>query len=94
MVNRNHVRCSGCQGVLAIRVTVAGGLQRFVFPCPYCGVQLTGSFYAEQPPWPPDPDVPLKPFEINSEDFDVLDFVVPRASPYACRQARRERWPD
>jgi hypothetical protein len=81
VVNRNHVQCHTCNGVLAIRVTVAGGLQRFMFPCPYCGTQLTGSFYAEQPTGPPDPDAVLKPFEIKSEDFDLLDYDAARETP-------------
>jgi predicted RNA-binding Zn-ribbon protein involved in translation (DUF1610 family) len=81
VVNRNHVKCRACGRELAIRVTVAGGLQRFVFPCPYCGTQLTGSFYAEQPTGPLDPEAGLKPFEIKSEDFDVLEFDGRRETP-------------
>ena len=73
MVNRNHVRCYACDRVLAIRVTVAGGLQRFMFACPYCQTQLTGSFYAEQPTGPlPGPQP--KSFELKSEDFELVEF--------------------
>jgi hypothetical protein len=74
MVDNNQVRCHACENVLVIRVVVAGGLQRFVFPCPYCTTQLMGSFYAEQPTGPLDAEEPLKAFEIKSEDFDVLEY--------------------
>jgi hypothetical protein len=62
-------------------VTVAGGLQRFIFPCPYCGTQLIGSFYAEQPTEPFDVGDPHKPFEIKSEDFELLDYDAGRETP-------------
>jgi hypothetical protein len=35
---------------------------------------LIGSFYAEQPTAPLGPDERPKPFEVKSEDFDLLDF--------------------
>lgn len=74
MVNKNQVRCHACGRVITIRVTVSGGLQEFIFPCPYCGAQLTGTFFAEQPTEPLTPENPPKPFELRSEDFDVLDY--------------------
>jgi hypothetical protein len=74
MVNKNQVRCHACERVLTIRVTVAGGLQEFIFPCPYCGAQLTGTFYAEQPTGGPTEDFEPKPFELKSEDFDYVEY--------------------
>lgn len=74
MVNKNQVRCYACERVLTIRVTVAGGLQEFIFPCPYCGTPLTGTFYADQPTGNPVEGFEPKPFELKSEDFDYVEY--------------------
>lgn len=74
VVNRNHVRCRSCESEFAIRISVGGGLQRFVFPCPVCSTQLTGEFFAEQPTGPGAWETPLKPFELRSDDFERLEY--------------------
>ena len=81
MVSRNHVRCRSCQSEFAIRISVGGGLQRFVFPCPVCSTQLKGEFFAEQPTGPLTSDVPLKPFELRSDDFEPMDYEPTRETP-------------
>jgi hypothetical protein len=81
MVSRNHARCLSCQSEFAIRISVGGGLQRFVFPCPVCSTQLKGEFFAEQPTGPLTSEVPLKPFELRSDDFEPLDYDPARETP-------------
>lgn len=46
-----------------LRITVAGGLQQFVFACPHCRSEIHGTFYAQV----------AEPFELRSEDFELLD---------------------
>ena len=74
MVNKNQVRCYACERILTIRVTVSGGVQEFVFPCPYCSAQLSGTFYAEQPTGDPTEELPQKDIELKSEDFDYVQY--------------------
>ena len=78
MVSRNHVRCRSCQGEFAIRISVGGGLQRFVFPCPLCSAQLKGEFFAEQPTGPPLPESSGIPFALRSDDFEPLPYDATR----------------
>src|SRR6185312_6637651 len=81
MVSRNHARCLSCQTEFAIRISVGGGLQRFVFPCPGCSTQLKGEFLAEQPTGPVPSELPLKPFELRSDDFEPLEYDPARETP-------------
>jgi hypothetical protein len=46
MVNWNHGRCCICGSAFVIPSRSPVALQRFVFACPYCDTQMTGSFYA------------------------------------------------
>lgn len=46
-----------------LRITVAGGLQQFVFACPHCRSEVHGTFYAQVG----------EPFELRSEDLKLLD---------------------
>lgn len=53
---------------------MGGGLQQFVFPCPACSTQLKGEFFAEQPTGSATADTMLKPFQLRSDDFELLDY--------------------
>jgi hypothetical protein len=56
-----------------LRISVAGGLQPFVLGCPHCRAELRGSLYTELG----------KPFELRSEDFDLMDEFEERADDLA-----------
>ena len=62
-VSRVLVRCHICSHRLVLRISVSGGMQPFLFGCPYCATAMHGSLFAEVG----------KVFELRSEDFDLVD---------------------